>query len=729
MGDLDGGWNIKKRDRALNFKKNYLFMGILLVAIILLAAITWNSTRIITERTVENHQQSIAVELGKTVELWLKQHMNIIDATGIALQEISIGETRETKRILQVATRAGDFSDVYIGRPDGIIILGSQWIPPAGYDPRIRPWFRKAVLENRTAFTNPYQDLTTMKMVIAIVRPLWIKDVFAGVLSSDIILDTLKKNLLNAKIGTSGYSFIIDDQGTILVHPNGAFEMTTQFQSLNSTLSNVLEHFKKSSTGSWHYNMDGKEMILSHRSLAGSHWYLCTTVEKQEAYTLAKNTAMLFAMEMVFKILGVLALLTLLVICASAAAFLISRRQFDAIVAKHKQLLSGKDKDLKGEISRRKDMETRYHTIFNMATNGILLSRGNVFVECNKKSTELFYMSRRRVLGKTLLDFSPERQQNGQESRLIFKMINQKLCSDRQQNFKWFFQRGDGTQFPAEVSMKLLQLGGDVVTLSSIWDISKRENAEHQLRQAQKMAAMGEMMSSIAHQWRQPLNALSTYVASLIPAFYNGMLNQAFVEKMVSESDAQIQFMSSTINDFKEYFKPSKSKLVFDVNDVVDRAVNLMKLQLRQSWVVLHIHEDDTNKNISVLGYKNEFVHVLVNIISNARHAIKEKQKLLGNEETPGRIDITVSQQGKNQVQIIVMDSGTGIPGHLLEKVFTPYFTTKGTASGTGIGLYMAKMIVENEMQGSITVENHINGAKIKITLPLADTVEQRDIQ
>ncbi len=706
----------------MGVKRKYLLVVAVLVVILLLFGVTYNTTRVITERTVENYQQSIATELAKTVELWLKQHMNIIDATARALQEIRIGDTPETTRILQMATRAGNFADVYIGLPNGVIILGTDWIPPKGYDPRIRPWFRKAVEENRTAFTSPYQDLTTMKMVIAVARPLWIKEKFAGVVSSDIILDTLKKSVLNAKIGTSGYSFIIGGQGTILVHPNAALEMTTKFQELNPSLHGVLDHFKKKSTGSYHYLTDGKEMILSHRRLAGSQWYLCTTVEKKEAYTLAKNTAMLFAMGVVFKILGVLALLTILVTCGSALAFFISKRQFETIVNKHKRLLSGKDEDLRGEITLRKEMETRYHTIFNMATNGILLSRGKVFMECNPKAAELLGMSRGRVLGRTLLDFSPERQQDGKESRFTLQMIDRQLISDRQQTFKWFFIRADGTQFPAEVSVKLLQLGNDVMTLFSIWDISKRENAEHQLRQAQKLAAMGEMMSSIAHQWRQPLNALSTYVASLLPAFYNGMITQSFMEKLVGESDAQIQFMSSTINDFQDYFKPSRIQSPFEVHGAVDSAVKLMKSQLNQSSVILDIHKAHGDEKIFVLGYKNEFVHVLVNIMANARHAIDEKRTTLGKEAS-GRIDITIKKED-SQVTLIIMDSGTGVPGHLLEKVFTPYFTTKGTATGTGLGLYMAKMIVEKEMQGSITVENHSKGAQFTIALPLSETTE-----
>ena len=444
---------------------------------------------------------------------------------------------------------------------------------------------------------------------------------------------------------------------------------------------------------------------------------------KKEAYTLAKNTAMLFAMGVVFKVLGVLALLTLLGTFGSAIAFLVAKRQFNIIVNQHKRLLSGKDADLKDEITLRKEMETRYHTIFNMATNGILLSRGNVFMECNQKATELLGVGRRRIVGRTMLDFSPERQQNGEESRSTLHRINRKLVADSHQNFKWFFIRADGTQFPAEVSVKLLQLGDDVMTLYSVWDISKRENAEQQLRQTQKLAAMGEMISSIAHQWRQPLNALSTYVASLLPAFYNGMITQPFVEKVVAESDAQIQFMSSTINDFQEYFKPSRTKMLFEVHGAVDSAVKLMRSQLTQGMIVLNIHKDHGDEDIFVLGYKNEFVHVLVNILGNARHAIDEKRNIL-NKELPGHIDITITKNDA-KVSLEIKDSGTGIPGHLLEKVFTPYFTTKGTATGTGIGLYMAKMIVEKEMRGSINVENYSSGAKFTITLPLSETASE----
>ncbi|MBU1342103.1 MAG: PAS domain S-box protein [Proteobacteria bacterium] len=704
----------------MNLKTNYLVMAVLLLIILILVGITYNSTRIITERTVENHQQSIAADAAKTVELWLSQHLSIVEAAAGAVQQIPMGQTPETLRILKMAMKAGNFSDVYIGLKDGTMIDGADWIPPKGYDPRNRPWYKKALADNKITFTTPYIDLTTTKLVIAIVKPLVIKNEFKGVISADIILDTLEQNVMNVKIGTSGYTFIIDSLGTVLVHPDQELLMTAKIQETNQSLSGILEYFKTSGSGSYYYNYLGEEKILSFQRLPETGWYLCTTVQKKEAYTLAKNTAMLFAMGMVFKILGILAILLLMVIGVSALILIISKHRYESIVKQQKQLLSGKDRDLKGEITRRKEIETRYQTLFNVATNAIMLSKNFAFIECNEKAVHMFGQPHEKIIGKSMLDLSPAIQQDGRESKKKFDQIIENLVAGDQQIFEWAFNRSDGTEFPAEVGLKTLRLDSEMVTLYSIWDISKRADAEHQLRQAQKLAAMGEMLSAIAHQWRQPLNALSTYIASLPSAFYNQMITKEFIEKMVKESDSQIQFMSRTINDFRQYFRPSKTKQTFEVQDTVRSAVKLINPQLKQNAITLQINEVLDAKELFVFGYKNEFVHVLVNIISNAKDAILEQQEKTRNIEIPRRIDIYVEKQN-NTVVLKIKDTGCGIPDLSLTKIFTPYFTTKGIATGTGIGLYMAKMIVEKEMQGQISVENMSDGARFIISLPLSD--------
>ena len=704
----------------MNLKTNYLVMAGLLLIMVVLVGVTYNSTRIITERTVENHQQSIAADAAKTVELWLSQHLNIVEASARAVLEIPIGQTPETLRILKMAMHAGDFSDVYIGLKDGAMIDGADWIPPKGYDPRNRPWYKKAVADNKITFTAPYVDLTTNKLVIAIVKPLVVNHEFQGVISADIILDTLEQNVMNVKIGTSGYTFIIDSLGTVLVHPDQELLMTAKIQETNQSLSGILEYFKTSGSGSYYYTYLGVKKILSFQRLPETGWFLCTTVEKEEAYTLAKNTAMLFAMGMVFKILAILAVLLMLVIGVSALILVISKHRFESIVKQQSRLLSGKDKDLEGEITRRKEIETRYQTLFNVATNAIMLSKNFIIIECNEKAADMFGIPHEKIIGRSMLDLSPAIQQDGRESRKKWDRIIENLVAGDQQIFEWAFNRSDGTEFPAEVGLKTLRLDSEMVTLYSIWDISKRADAEHQLRQAHKLAAMGEMLSAIAHQWRQPLNALSTYIASLPSAFYNQMITKEFIEKMVRESDSQIQFMSRTINDFRQYFRPSKTKQAFEVHDTIKSAVKLIHPQLRQNAVTLEINEAPDETELFVFGYKNEFVHVLVNIISNAKDAILERSEKNREEEAARLIEISVETRN-NTVVLKIKDTGCGIPDLSLPKIFTPYFTTKGVAAGTGIGLYMAKMIVEKEMQGQISVENLEEGARFIIILPLSD--------
>lgn len=719
-------FNALLMEKSMDHKATYVWVSIGLVIILILAGVTYNSTRLITEKTIENHQQQIAAGAAKTVDLWLSQHVRIVDATAAAVQQIAIAESPPILRLLKMAMAAGNFSDVYIGLKDGTMIDGADWNPPDGYDPRIRPWYRKATADNRTTFTTPYVDMTTNKMVIAIVRPLVVANEFAGVISSDIILDTLRQNVMNVKIGKSGYTFIIDNQGTVLVHPDETLLMTTKIQESDESLQQTLAVFNTAGSGSYHYRYRGEDKILSFQKLTYTDWFLCTTVLKSEAYTLAKNTAMLFAMGMVFKILGVLTALLFLVVGGSVLILVISKRRFERIVRQHKEILSGKDKDLIGEISRRKEIETRYQTLFNVATNAIMLSKNFRFIECNHKAMLMFGYDHEQIIGKTMLDLSSDVQQDGQESRSKFDHILERLASGEQVTFEWAFNRSDGTEFPAEVGLKTLQLDSETVTLYSIWDISKRANAEHELRQVQKMAAMGEMLSAIAHQWRQPLNALSSYIASLPNAFYNNFITKEFIDKLVREAESQIHFMSLTINDFRQYFRPSKVKQAFDVQDAIESAVKLIHPQLRQNAITLETNDLTALEERFVFGYKNEFVHVLVNIISNAKDAIKEKAQQTGQDHLSGVIDLHVKTEESTLV-LQISDNGCGIPGSLLSKIFTPYFTTKGTATGTGIGLYMAKRIVEKEMLGQISVENLPLGARFTIRLPLSELKGKRD--
>jgi len=153
--------------------------------------------------------------------------------------------------------------------------------------------------------------------------------------------------------------------------------------------------------------------------------------------------------------------------------------------------------------------------------------------------------------------------------------------------------------------------------------------------------------------------------------------------------------------------------------DAIQSAVKLVEPQLRQNNITLDLDLADAEVTMPILGYKNEFVHVLVNIISNAKDAINERQANSPDRTVHKLINLAVFKNS-DDICLEIRDTGCGIPSHLLEKIFTPYFTTKGTATGTGIGLYMAKMIVEKEMKGTIHVENRYTGVMFRICLPLS---------
>ena len=706
---------------GLKTRNTLITMAVLSAMILTVVGITYRSTQVIIDETIVDQQLAITNDVSRTTELWLNQQMKILDATAASVLLHNVGGNPETLDMLKMAMRAGHFSDVYIGLTNGVLIDGADWTPPPGYDPRVRPWYKRAVEARHTSFTTPYIDLTTMELVIALVTPLHVEGEFIGVMSADTVLDTLVDNLMSVKVGESGYAFIVEEDGTILVHPNQDFVMKSKLQETEPDLASKLGQLHESESGAIPYRnpIDGLDHILSYKKITNTDWFLCTTIPRLEAYELTRKTTALLAVEKVLVVLGVLALVTLVGGGASVLVLFVFNRRFESTVQQHKEELTGISEDLQWNISKRKEVETSYQTLFNVANDAILLSKELQYVECNEKAVEMFGFPRSEVIGKNMLSFSPEFQPNGHESRSMAQKIFEIANAGEQQFFEWTFLRADGTEFAAEVGLKILHLDNQELALSSIRDISKRVNAEKQLRQAQKMAAMGEMLGAIAHQWRQPLNTLSTYIASLPAAYHNNKINRDFVQKLTAEADSQIQFMSKTIDDFRHFFRPSKNKVPFDVIEAINSAVKLMQAQLKQSEIDLQIKYHDIKGPLIVHGYQSEFVHVLVNILANARDAIEERTL----HEVNGflrLVEIEVVSHG-SEVIIRVKDHGRGIPKHLLTKVFDPYFTTKATLSGAGIGLYMAKIIVEKEMNGVLSAKNTKDGAQFTIRLPKTD--------
>ena len=225
------------------------------------------------------------------------------------------------------------------------------------------------------------------------------------------------------------------------------------------------------------------------------------------------------------------------------------------------------------------------------------------------------------------------------------------------------------------------------------------------LMQQSKLAQMGEMIGAIAHQWRQPLNSLALYVQNLADLAENGELDQKRLEEFEQKSMETIEYMSKTIDDFRNFFRKDKEKTRFNIKEVVQETIHLQAAQLQNRGIEVRTKLED----VVVEGYRSEFMQVLLNLIANARDAIEEHNK------DGGIIEIEVTKE-KDEAVVKIKDNAGGIPPTVIERIFEPYFTTKEDKKGTGLGLYMSKDIIER-MGGKIEVKNGEGGAEFTIRL------------
>lgn len=237
-------------------------------------------------------------------------------------------------------------------------------------------------------------------------------------------------------------------------------------------------------------------------------------------------------------------------------------------------------------------------------------------------------------------------------------------------------------------------------------EVKKASDQEKILMQKSKFIAMGEMISNIAHQWRQPISELSTIFMNIKLKYDLNKLDQEFMNNKAKESEQLLEYMSTTIDDFRSFFKPNKQKELFYIKDVIESVMHIIGPTLKNSDIELKM---DIDKEVKVNGYANELEQALLNIISNAKDA------LIQNHVKKPSIIINAFQKD-TKVIINIEDNAGGIQTQPIEAIFEPYFTTK-VDHGTGIGLYMTKMIIVKNLNGKLNVQNINNGARFLIEL------------
>jgi signal transduction histidine kinase len=248
--------------------------------------------------------------------------------------------------------------------------------------------------------------------------------------------------------------------------------------------------------------------------------------------------------------------------------------------------------------------------------------------------------------------------------------------------------------------------------------VSQRKKLENKLEELMKkdkmlsaqskQAVMGEMMSMIAHQWRQPLSSVTLQISKLqFEKMLGNSVSDEKLEKTLSSISDTLVYLSDTVDDFQTYFHPNKSQSSVEIHKVLEKAINFAKARAQSNNIEIVLEK---THEIEVITYENELIQIILNLINNAIDALISKGT---NEGLNIKIYV---EDIKDNINIFVVDNGPGIESENIEKIFDPYFSTKGK-NGTGLGLYMSQNIAQKQFDGLISVRSSKEGTSFRVNI------------
>ncbi|QKJ22982.1 PAS sensor-containing two-component system histidine kinase [Poseidonibacter lekithochrous] len=359
-------------------------------------------------------------------------------------------------------------------------------------------------------------------------------------------------------------------------------------------------------------------------------------------------------------------------------------------------------KDLRSR-KERENILSYYDKALEKSMNFLaLVDRDYRYKSVNEYYTKVFKRPKEEIIGLTLKDLLGEEYFND----VVKERFDRALL-------------GESIEFEKEVDIagKLLYLqvhyepyhsidNKIIGVVVNVYDLSRFKAYEEEsiqkeklLIQQSKMAAMGEMLENIAHQWRQPLSVISTCTSGILLQKEFKTLDDDILEDSLKNIMNTTTYLSNTIDDFKNFFERDKQRIEFDLAKTTDKTLDLVEMSFKNNDIEI---KRDYDKSILVYNYKNEFMQVLLNIINNAKDAILSKF-----ESGDDKKIICISIYSSNdQIVIDIQDNAGGVPEDIKDKIFEPYFTTKHQSQGTGIGLFMTQEIVTKHMEGELEVMN-----------------------
>ena len=554
--------------------------------------------------------------------------------------------------IIKTLKKNPQFLNILITDADGMVwVSGLPYTPPMSMAGR--RYFKNARATRQFSSGEYIFGLISQKPTISVAYPLVDHDVFNGIVMVSFDLDVLKSILRRSQLPANSNYILVDHKGIIISRgsDNGA----------NVGEPMLASELKKMETGPDRdtvefVRVDGDRRITTYCKLrlpaeATPYMYVRAGISIKAAVAEA-NRQLLYNIGMMVPF----------VVLALILAGFIGKR---SIVDRIKRLQTASQRIAGGDLTAR---------VGKQVVGGELGELGHTFDEM-ARTLEVYIEesnhSRRLLHEKTVL----------LENEISWRQVVQE-----------------------SLAVKQLQLESLNLTLEERIEAAVKElrQKDQALIQQNRLATMGEMINNIAHQWRQPLNLISLIVQGLTE--YK-QLSQEELDQEVERIMGVIMHMSQTIDDFRYFFRQDKEKTRFTANQTVARAVEFISASLIGKGISISITEQP---EVSIFGYSNEYAQVLLNILSNAKDVLVEKNV------TDPHIDISISREDDRSV-VTITDNGGGINTDVMPRIFDPYFTTREKTQGTGIGLYMSKIIVEQNMGGRLSAENVAGGVAFRI--------------
>lgn len=344
-----------------------------------------------------------------------------------------------------------------------------------------------------------------------------------------------------------------------------------------------------------------------------------------------------------------------------------------------------------------------FETLFEKSSDGILLHDMSGFISnCNSAILEMLGCDDKNLLiGRAISNISSKTQMFDISSEKLFSEYMDKSNTKSFFHYEWILSKKDRSKLYCEFVTTKINLEGTEIFHTTVRDITYRKKLEEQnknqqlvLAEESKKAAMGEMITMIAHQWRQPLNNVNLLIHFVRDNIESNRITKEQLSEIALDMKNQIEYMSRTIDDFTNFINPRKVVNEFMLSDAIEKTLNLLKgpIEKRSIEIIKDI------ENCKIHGIENEFMQVLLNIFNNAKDSMEEIK-------TPRLLYIR-SKIVNNKLMLTIKDNAGGIPKDLIGRIFEPYFTTKHKQNGTGIGLYMSEKIIKQYKNGQLKASN-----------------------